>query len=218
MKKFAVAMTAIMLLTGMVSAQDDVAEKKNMRPWIEINWGIGFLDGSTGFADHMQTYHPELDYKDSYKLGSQLGIAIGFDYRQFSLSIHLAGMNSNAVFVKNQLVKKEDMLTSLDFGYRFAIGKGFSLEPTIGFGLSVSEIFISTSRGGTDYVNSFTTGNLAVPLTMSLWFDKKHLGVYLQYILSVGQLNKARITGLETEVDDLNFTPGTLTLGWKYRF
>ena len=84
----------------------------------------------------------------------------------------------------------------------------------------ISVIFLSTSRGGTDYVNSFSSANYIVPLTVNLLYAKRRLdaGLYLQYIISVGHIGKAHITGLATEVDDLNFQPSTLTLGWKYRF
>ena len=44
------------------------------------------------------------------------------------------------------------------------------------------------------------------------------VGIYLQYIVSVGQVGKARITGLDTKVADLHFQPSTLTFGVKYRF
>ncbi len=213
-------LTLSTMLIGTASAQENEAGKQKINPWIEFNLGVSFLDGSDGFNDHMQTYHPTLDYRSVYSAAAQIGVGLGMEYRRFTLGIHLNGMADNILSVKNQLVKKQDNLYHLDLGYRFDLGKNYTLEPTAGFGVCISNIFLSSSRGGTDYVNSFSTVNIAVPLTINFWHGKngKDIGLYVQYIISVGQVGKAHITGLETEVDDLNFLPATLTLGWKYRF
>ena len=213
-------LTLSTMLIGTASAQENEAGKQKINPWIEFNLGVSFLDGSDGFNDHMQTYHPTLDYRSVYSAAAQIGVGLGMEYRRFTLGIHLNGMADNILSVKNQLVKKQDNLYHLDLGYRFDLGKNYTLEPTAGFGVCISDIFLSSSRGGTDYVNSFSTVNFAVPLTINFWHGKngKDIGLYVQYIISVGQVGKAHITGLETEVDDLNFLPATLTLGWKYRF
>lgn len=102
--------------------------------------------------------------------------------------------------------------------YRIPIAKILTLEPTVGIGFGTSDIFLSTSRGGADYVNSFTTGNFIVPLTLNITDVGKEVGIYLQYIVSAGQIGTTRITGLETEVDGLHFQPTTLTFGVKYHF
>ncbi|MBR4715954.1 MAG: hypothetical protein IKP34_07230 [Bacteroidales bacterium] len=211
---------ACLLAVGTVSSQENEAGKRKVNPWAEFNLGVNFLDGSKGFNDHMQTYHPTLDYRSAYSAAAQIGVGLGMEYRRFTLGIHLNGMADNILSVKNQLVKKQDNLYHLDLGYRFDLGKNYTLEPTAGFGVCISDIFLSSSRGGTDYVNSFSTVNFAVPLTINFWHGKngKDSGLYVQYIISVGQVGKAHITGLDTEVDDLNFLPATLTLGWKYRF
>jgi len=208
------------MLVGTASAQENEAGKQKINPWIEFNLGVSFLDGSNGFTDHMQTYHPTLDYRSAYSAAVQLGVGLGVEYRRFTLGIHLGGMADNILSVKNQLVKKQDNLYHIDLGYRFDLGKNYTLEPAVGFGVGVSDIFLSSSRGGVDYVNSFSTANFAVPLTINFlhWKNGKDIGLYVQYIISVGQVGKAHITGLDTEVDDLNFLPATLTLGWKYRF
>ena len=218
-KSLAVLTLSVMLI-GTASAQENEAGKQKINPWIEFNLGVSFLDGSDGFNDHMQTYHPTLDYRSVYSAAAQIGVGLGVEYRRFTLGIHLNGMADNILSVKNQLVKKQDNLYHLDLGYRFDLGKNYTLEPTAGFGVCISDIFLSSSRGGTDYVNSFSTANLALPLTINFWHGKngKEIGLYVQYIISVGQVGKAHITGLDTEVDDLNFLPATLTLGWKYRF
>ena len=152
-KSLAVLTLSVMLI-GTASAQENEAGKQKINPWIEFNLGVSFLDGSDGFNDHMQTYHPTLDYRSAYSAAAQIGVGLGMEYRRFTLGIHLNGMADNILSVKNQLVKKQDNLYHLDLGY----------------------------------------------------------------IISVGQVGKAHITGLDTEVDDLNFLPATLTLGWKYRF
>ena len=208
------------MLIGTASAQENEAGKQKINPWIEFNLGVSFLNGSNGFTDHMQTYHPTLDYRGAYSAAVQLGVGVGVEYRRFTLGLHLGGMADNIFSVKNQLVKKQDNLYHIDLGYRFDLGKNYTLEPTVGFGVCISDIFLSSSRGGADYVNSFSTANFAVPLTINFWHGKngKDIGLYVQYIISVGQVGKAHITGLDTEVDDLNFLPATLTLGWKYRF
>ena len=213
-------LTLSTMLIGTASAQENEAGKQKINPWIEFNLGVSFLNGSDGFNDHMQTYHPTLDYRSAYSAAAQIGVGLGMEYRRFTLGIHLNGMADNILSVKNQLVKKQDNLYHLDLGYRFDLSKNYTLEPTAGFGVCISDIFLSSSRGGTDYVNSFSTVNFAVPLTINFWHGKngKDLGLYVQYIISVGQVGKAHITGLDTEVDDLNFLPATLTLGWKYRF
>ena len=213
-------LTLSTMLIGTASAQENEAGKQKINPWIEFNLGVSFLNGSDGFNDHMQTYHPTLDYRSAYSAAAQIGVGLGMEYRRFTLGIHLNGMADNILSVKNQLVKKQDNLYHLDLGYRFDLGKNYTLEPTAGFGVCISDIFLSSSRGGTDYVNSFSTVNFAVPLTINFWHGKngKDIGLYVQYIISVGQVGKAHITGLDTEVDDLNFLPATLTLGWKYRF
>ena len=218
-KSFAVFVLGAMLV-GTASAQENEAGKQKINPWIEFNLGVSFLNGSDGFTEHMQTYHPTLDYRSAYSAAVQLGVGVGVEYRRFTLGMHLGGMADNILSVKNQLVKKQDNLYHLDLGYRFDLGKNYTLEPAAGFGVGVSDIFLSSSRGGTDYVNSFSTANFAVPLTINFWHGKngKDIGLYVQYIISVGQVGKAHITGLDTEVDDLNFQPATLTLGWKYRF
>lgn len=208
------------MLVGTASAQENETVRQKINPWIEFNLGISFLDGSNGFTDHMQTYHPTLDYRSAYSAAAQIGVGLGMEYRRFTLGLHLGGMANNIFSVKNQLVKKQDNLYHIDLGYRFDLGKNYTLEPTAGFGVCISDIFLSSSRGGTDYVNSFSTANFAVPLTINFWHGKngRDIGLYVQYIISVGQVGKAHITGLDTEVDDLNFLPATLTLGWKYRF
>ena len=219
MKKVIVMLAAVLAI-GAASAQENEAGKQKISPWIEFNLGVSFLNGSNGFTDHMQTYHPTLDYRSAYSVAAQIGIGLGVEYRRFTLGIHLNGMADNILSVKNQLVKKQDNLYHIDLGYRFDLGKNYTLEPAAGFGVCVSDIFLSSSRGGADYVNSFSTANFAVPLTINFWHGKngKDIGLYVQYIISVGQVGKAHITGLDTEVDDLNFLPATLTLGWKYRF
>ena len=213
-------LTLSTMLIGTASAQENEAGKQKINPWIEFNLGVSFLNGSDGFNDHIQTYHPTLDYRSVYSAAAQIGVGLGVEYRRFTLGIHLNGMADNILSVKNQLVKKQDNLYHLDLGYRFDLSKNYTLEPTAGFGVCISDIFLSSSRGGTDYVNSFSTVNFAVPLTINFWHGKngKDIGLYVQYIISVGQVGKAHITGLDTEVDDLNFLPATLTLGWKYRF
>ena len=213
-------LTLSTMLIGTASAQENEAGKQKINPWIEFNLGVSFLNGSDGFNDHMQTYHPTLDYRSAYSAAAQIGVGLGMEYRRFTLGIHLNGMADNILSVKNQLVKKQDNLYHLDLGYRFDLSKNYTLEPMAGFGVCISDIFLSSSRGGTDYVNSFSTVNFAVPLTINFWHGKngKDIGLYVQYIISVGQVGKAHITGLDTEVDDLNFLPATLTLGWKYRF
>ena len=213
-------LTLSTMLIGTASAQENEAGKQKINPWIEFNLGVSFLNGSDGFNDHIQTYHPTLDYRSAYSAAAQIGVGLGMEYRRFTLGIHLNGMADNILSVKNQLVKKQDNLYHLDLGYRFDLSKNYTLEPTAGFGVCISDIFLSSSRGGTDYVNSFSTVNFAVPLTINFWHGKngKDIGLYVQYIISVGQVGKAHITGLDTEVDDLNFLPATLTLGWKYRF
>ncbi len=229
MKKVIVMLAAVLAI-GAASAQENEAGKQKINPWIEFNLGVSFLNGSNGFTDHMQTYHPTLDYRGAYSAAVQLGVGVGVEYRRFTLGMHLGGMADNILSVKNQLVKKQDNLYHIDLGYRFDLGKNrrsatdsganYTLEPTVGFGVCISDIFLSSSRGGADYVNSFSTANFAVPLTINFWHGKngKDIGLYVQYIISVGQVGKAHITGLDTEVDDLNFLPATLTLGWKYRF
>lgn len=228
-KSFVVFVLGAMLV-GTASAQENEVGKQKINSWIEFNLGVSFLNGSDGFNDHMQAYYPTLDYRSAYSAAAQLGVGVGVEYRRFTLGMHLNGMADNILFVKNQLVKKQDNLYHLDLGYRFDLGKNrrsatdsganYTLEPTAGFGFCVSDIFLSSSRGGADYVNSFSTANFAVPLTINFWYGKngKDIGLYVQYIISVGQVGKAHITGLDTEVDDLNFLPATLTLGWKYRF
>ena len=219
MKKIIVMLAAVLAI-GAASAQENKVEKSKWDVWADLHFGVSFLNGSNGFTNHMQTYHPTLDYRSAYSAAAQLGIGLGVEYRRFTLGIHLNGMADNILFVKNQLVKKQDNLYHLDLGYRFDLGKNYTLEPAAGFGVGISDIFLSSSRGGADYVNSFSTGNFAVPLTINFWHGKngKDIGLYVQYIISVGQVGKAHITGLDTEVDDLNFLPATLTLGWKYRF
>ena len=211
---------ACLLAVGTVSSQENEAGKRKVNPWGEFNLGINFLDGSKGFTNHMQSYHPALDYRSVYSVAAQVGIGIGVEYCRLTLGMHLDGTADNIISVKNQLVKKQDNLYHVDLGYRFDLGRNFTLEPTAGFGVGLSEIFLSTSRGGTDYVNSFSAANYIVPLTVNFLYGKRRLdgGLYVQYIISVGHMGKAHITGLATEVDDLNFQPSTLTLGWKYRF
>ena len=219
MKKIVFAVATIVLLIGVVSAQENVGKKK-WDVWIEFDFGASFLDGTQGFTDHMQAYHPTLNYHSVYVPATTIGIGYGVEYCRFALGLHVDGMVGNSYSVKNQFVKKEDNLIYLDLGYRFVIAKILTLEPTAGFGISTSDIFLSTSRGGVDYVTSFTTSNFIVPLTLNFLAGKNghNLGIYLQYVIGVGQINKAHITGLETEVDNLNFQPATLTFGCKYRF
>lgn len=217
MKK-TIVMLACALAIGTASAQENATAKSKWNPWGEFLCGISFLDGSQGFTDYMQTHHSELDYRSVYMPSAQIGVAIGVNYQRLTLGMHLSA-NLNSAKANNQLVRKQDNLLYLDLGYRFDLGKGLFLEPTAGFGLGSSEIFLSSARGGFDYVNSFTTGNLIVPLTLNFWYgQKKAVGLYLQYIISVAQPGKAIITGLETEVDDLSFHPSTLTLGTMFRF
>lgn len=212
---------ACMLAGGAVSAQENKVVKPKWDVWADLHFGASFLDGSKGFSDYMQSNLPALDYRSTYLGAIQGGIGAGVEYGRFTLGLYVDRADgSSAVAVKNQLVKKDDMHFHLDFGYRIPLAKILILEPSAGFGVSTSDIFLSSSRGGTDYVNSFSTVNFAVPLTINFWHGKngKDIGLYVQYIISVGQVGKAHITGLDTEVDDLNFQPSTLTLGWKYRF
>ena len=213
--KNTIIMLACALAIGTASAQENETAKSKWNAWTEFHCGISFLDGSQGFTDYMQTYHPELDYRSTYMPPAQIGTAVGVNYQNFSIGMHI-NVNGSSATTNNQLVKKQDNLLHLALGYRFDLGKGLFLEPAAGFGISTSEIFLSSARGGTDYVNSFTTGNLIVPLTLNFWY-KKSVGFYLQYLISV-KTGKAHITGLETEVDNLNFHPATLTLGYKLRF
>ena len=212
---------ACMLAGGAVGAQENKVVKPKWDVWADLHFGASFLDGSKGFTDYTQSNLPSLDYRSTYLGALQGGVGAGVEYGRFTLGLYVDRADaSSGVAVKNQLVKKDDMHFHLDFGYRITLAKLLILEPSAGFGVSTSDIFLSSSRSGTDYVNSFSTANLAVPLTINFWHGKngKDIGLYVQYIISVGQVGKAHITGLDTEVDDLNFLPATLTLGWKYRF
>ena len=209
---------ACMLAGGAASAQENKAEKPKWDVWADLHFGASFLDGSKGFSDYMQSNLPALDYLSTYLGAIQGGVGAGVEYGRFSLGLYVDRADgSSGVAVKNQLVKKDDMHFHLDLGYRIPLAKLLILEPSAGFGVSTSDIFLSTSRGGADYVNSFTTGNFIVPLTLNITDVGKEVGIYLQYIVSVGQIGTTRITGLETEVDGLHFQPATLTFGVKYR-
>ena len=211
---------ACMLAGGAVSAQENKAEKPKWDVWADLHFGASFLDGSKGFSDYMQSNLPALDYRSTYLGAIQGGVGAGMEYGRFTLGLYVDRADgSSGVAVKNQLVKKDDMHFHLDFGYRITLAKILILEPSAGFGVSTSDIFLSTSRGGADYVNSFTTGNFIVPLTLNFTAVGKEgdIGIYLQYIVSAGQIGTARITGLETEVDGLHFQPATLSFGVKYR-
>lgn len=212
-----IVMLACVLAIGAVSAQETEVRNSKWHLWIEMNMGVNFIDGSNGFRDYMQTNLPALDYRSNYCPLVQLGVGAAVEYQRFSLGLHTDGMMGTTYSVNEQLVRMQDNIVHLDLGYRFALGKNFSLEPTAGFGIANSEIFISTSRGGTDYVNSFTVGNFVVPLTLNFWSIDK-VGLFVQYNICVGQIGKAHITGLETEVDGLSFKPGSLTFGYKCRF
>ena len=207
------------MLIGTASAQENEAKKKNWNTWIEVNYGVNLLDGSKGFADYMKAQYPVLDYHSSYIFSGVFGIGVGMEYRRFTFGLYADGQGGSTA-IKNQYVKKDDVLSHIDLGYRFDLGKGFALHPTAGFGFSTSYILFSTSRGGADYVNAFTARNYVVPLTLNFMAGKNgtEYGVYLQYLLGAGPLGKTLVTGLETEVDGLHFQPSTLTLGCRIRF
>ena len=129
---------ACLLAVGTVSSQENEAGKRKVNPWGEFNLGFNFLDGSKGFTNHMQTYHPALDYRSVYSVAAQVGIGIGVEYCRFTLAMHLDGTADNINSVKNQLAKKRDNLYHIDLGYRFDLGRNFTLEPTAGFGVGLS--------------------------------------------------------------------------------
>ena len=109
------------MLIGTASAQENEAGKQKINSWIEFNLGVSFLNGSDGFNDHMQTYHPTLDYRSVYSAAAQIGVGLGVEYRRFTLGIHLNGMADNILSVKNQLVKKQDNLYHLDLARRYRL-------------------------------------------------------------------------------------------------
>ncbi|MBP5528078.1 MAG: hypothetical protein J6X79_06485 [Bacteroidales bacterium] len=215
MKKVAIV-AAVMLLMGSASAQEKEAGKKDWNLRIEFSDGMNVLGGSKGFAEYMHTYNPGLDYRGKSGTAVQLGFAFSVEYRRLALGLHCDGMEGFSNRVTNQYVKKEDGQYFLDLGYRFDVGLGLTLEPTAGFGIGISEIYLATSRSGADYVNSFSTACFIVPLTLNLMSG--HCGIFVQYSIDAGQIGKAHITGLETEVDNLRFRPATLTFGTKVRF
>lgn len=218
-RRVSVVLLACVLAVGTANAQES-EKKSNWGVWTDFHFGASFLDGNQGFSDYMQANHPTLDYRSSYLGALTGGVGAGVEYRKLTLGLYVdAAGGNNSVAVKNQLVKKDDALFHLDLGYRIPIAKILTLEPTAGFGIGTSDIFLATSRGGADYVNSFTTGNFIVPLTLNFTAcdNGGDVGIYLQYIVSVGQIGTTRITGLETEVDGLHFQPATLTFGVKYR-
>ena len=211
---------ACMLTGGAVSAQENKADKPKWDVWVDLHFGSSFLDGNKGFTDYMQSNLSALDYRSTYLGALQGGIGAGMEYGRFTVGLYVDRADvSSGVAVKNQLVKKDDMNSHLDFGYRITLAEHLILEPSAGFCVSTSDIYLATSRGGADYVTSFTTRNYIVPLTLSFTAVGKDddVGIYLQYIISAGQIGTARITGLETEVDGLHFHPATLTFGIKYR-
>lgn len=219
-RRVSVVLLACVLAVGTANAQES-EKKSDWGVWTDFHFGASFLDGSHGFSDYMQANHPALDYRSSYLGAITGGVGAGVEYRNLTLGLYVdAAGGSNSVAVKNQLVKKDDALFHLDLGYRIHIAKILTLEPTAGIGFGTSDIFLATSRGGADYVNSFTTANLIVPLTLNFTAVSKigDVGIYLQYIVSAGQIGTTHITGLETEVADLHFKPTTLTFGVKYRF
>ncbi|MBQ8702983.1 MAG: hypothetical protein IJ524_01245 [Bacteroidales bacterium] len=215
-----IALLACMLAMGTASAQEPQARTPRWDVWADLHFGASFLDGSKGFTDYMLANQPALDYRSTYLGAVQGGIAAGVEYGRFTLGLYAEIAEGSGVAVRNQLVKKDDVLFHLDLGYRFPLGRVLTLEPTAGFGVGSSDILLTTSRGGADYVNAFTAGNFVVPLTLNLTAAGKDgdVGIYVQYIVSAGQIGAAHITGLETEVDGLNFQPATLTFGAKYRF
>lgn len=216
-----IVVLACLLAAGMANAQESESGKPRWDFWIDFHFGANFLDGSRGFTDYMQSTHPSLDYRNAYIGWEMVGLGYGVEYRGFTLGMFLdAALGSSGTAVKNQYVKKDDRNFHLDLGYRIPLGKLFTLEPTAGFGVSMSDIVLSTSRGGADYVNSFSTVNYIVPLTISMTTDMRggDVGIYLQYIIGAGQIGTTHVTGLDTEVADLHFQPSTLTFGCKYRF
>ena len=219
-RRVSVVLLACVLAVGTANAQES-EKMSNWGVWTDFHFGAGFLDGSQGFSDYMQANHPTLDYRSSYLGALTGGVGAGVEYRKLTLGLYVdAAGGSNSVAVKNQLVKKDDRNFHLDLGYRIPLGKLFTLEPTAGFGVSMSDIVLSTSRGGADYVNSFSTVNYIVPLTISMTTDMRggDVGIYLQYIIGAGQIGTTHVTGLDTEVPDLHFQPSTLTFGYKYCF
>lgn len=216
-----VVLLACVLAVGTANAQDPEKKKSGWDVWIDFHLGANFLDGSKGFTDYMHKHQPALDYRGTYLDAIEGGVGAGVEYGMFTLGMYVDKADGNSgVSVKNQLVKKEDINFHLDLGYRIPLGNLFTLEPTAGFGVGFSDMFLATSRGGADYVGSFTTANLIVPLTLNLTKNSCNgdAGIYLQYIIGAGQLGTTRITGLDTEVADLHFQPSTLTFGAKYRF
>jgi hypothetical protein len=216
-----IVVLACLLAAGVANAQESDLGKSKWGVWIDFHFGANFMDGSRGFTDYMQSNYPSLDYRSAYIGWEMVGLGYGVEYRGFTLGMFLdAALGSSGAAVKNQLVKKDDRNFRLDLGYRIPLGKLFTLEPTAGFGVSMSDLFLSTSRGGADYVNSFSTVNYIVPLTVNILTDMRggDVGIYLQYIIGVGQIGTTHITGLDTEVADLHFQPSTLTFGCKYRF
>lgn len=211
---------ACMLAGGAVSAQENKAEKPKWDVWVDLHFGVNLLDGSRGFTDYMQANHPALDYRSTYLGAPQGGVGAGVEYGNLTLGLYVdAAQGTSGASVENQLVKKDDRYLHLDLGYRIDLGGRIFLEPMAGFGIGSSDIFLATSRGGADYVGSFTTGHFIVPLTLNVTAGGKgdDVGFYLQYVISAGQIGKAHVTGLQTEVDGLRFQPSTLTFGVKYR-
>lgn len=191
----------------------------------QVSFGVNALPGVSGFDRHMSenTVH----YPDSYVPTFQVGYTFGVAFNKTLFLGVNAGMNYGIHnFKASQYKKKDDILTYLDFNYKFLRKNMISCDAGIGFGTSVSNIFASYVDNGKDVLLSFQSIHCIMPLSFTMWVGDNDatervgnkLGVFLQYMISMAQIGETKVTGLSSKLNNVSIVPATLTLGLKYQF
>ncbi|MCR4659263.1 MAG: PorT family protein [Bacteroidales bacterium] len=220
MKKTIIILAAMVLIGGTATAQEEKAKKSTSFD-VEIGGGAGFGNLNGNLADFMAANHPASDYKETIPLSVQIHLADVFKWRNLCIGLHANVESSYSASVANQYTESENALAFLSLGYDINLCKNFSVQPNVGFGVSSSQTYLASKRSGVDFVQSYTTSNLIVPLTLNLWWnveDEAQFGFYLGYNLNIKQVGSTCITGLESEVDGLRLTPTSFNAGILCRF
>ncbi|MBR1849920.1 MAG: outer membrane beta-barrel protein [Bacteroidales bacterium] len=220
MKKTISLLFAVALLATTAMAQE---QEHNSNPWgfnVEFDLGLSAIGGFGNSTDHFAATLPQIDYKQHPTAFAHIGLSDVINYKRFQIGLNIAWSTGGIYSYANQYIERNDYHVWLDLGYNFKLSKTLSLNPMVGFGTATSTSYVASGRSGSDYVGSFTSNNLAVPLTLKLWYnyDDLAIGFFVRYTLFPTQIGETTITGLESKVDGLRIEPAALTAGIAFCF
>lgn len=203
----------LMLLLSMMR----LLAQNTLQTYSDVGIRYNIVSGLSNFDSYMSS---DASYTKSYVPTFGVNYSKGLAIGTFSCQLDLAVNMGIGDFSDSQYKKKEDFLSTVRINYAIFRNSEWSIEPSIGLGLAYSTLYFATSRGAPAWNDSYSSTHMTLPLTLSVWNTRfKHpLGIFIQYMVNLGQSGSTTRTGLGSVVfDNLHIFPSTFSIGTQWR-